>query len=365
MQFKVFSAPRLHEALAQVRQEFGPDAVILDRNEEKSASGDSLWRVHAALDPESEEKEAVKQPVISKEVAKPSVNAPMPHHLEASMLRLEKIASNLGNRDADEYRQSIIKPSVRDAFDHLLDMGVSILNAYEMADDYARHYPVAMPTLQWSERISPRQQRTVMLLSGPSGAGKTLLAAKLATHYSLKGVAVSLMTTDADRMGGSDVLRSYAAILGAPFTVIRSQEDAEQAVLASKSAQLVLIDSEGWNIRHASGLRKQMELWDALGCTHRLLVMPASMDESDGVEMLKRAQAMQISQIAFSKLDETLTPGKIVNWAEASRIPMSYCTFGPEVPDQMGWLTPKSLTAILIKHHRQQQEEEQSEEVIA
>jgi flagellar biosynthesis protein FlhF len=106
-----------------------------------------------------------------------------------------------------------------------------------------------------------------------------------------------------------------------------------------------------------------MKLWDILTCTHRVLVMPASMDESDGLVMLKRAQGMAMTQIAFSKLDETLRPGKIVNWAEASRMPMSYCSFGPEVPDQMGWLSPKALTAILVKHYRQQQDEIEEERI--
>ncbi|MDQ7003292.1 MAG: hypothetical protein Q9N02_11525, partial [Ghiorsea sp.] len=127
----------------------------------------------------------------------------------------------------------------------------------------------------------------------------------------------------------------------------------------TKTAQLVLIDSEGWNNRHASVLRSQMALWDSLACTHRTMVMPASLDEADGLMMLKRAQAMNMTQIAFTKLDETSRPGKIVNWAEASRMPMSYCSFGAEVPGQMGWLSPKALTAILVKHHKQQEEFEE------
>jgi len=350
MQIKVFSAPRLHEALAQVRQDLGPDAVILDRLEERSASGDSLWRVHAALDdekPEHRDETSVTPPAI-----------------EATMLRLEKIAASLGDRDADQYRQAIVKRRVKDAFDHLLEIGVSPTNAFEMADDYAKHLPVSMPTLHWATRINPQKERAVIMFSGASGAGKTLLAAKLATHYSLKGISVSLMTTDADRVGGSDVLAAYAAVLGVPFSVIRNQHDAQVAYAESKSAQLVLIDSQGWNLRHAAGLRKQMELWETLKCSHRILVMPASMDEADGLEMLKKMPSMQMTQIAFSKLDETQSPGKIVNWAEASRMPMSYCSFGPEVPDQMGWLNPKALTALLVKHHRQHQEEHE-EEVIA
>ncbi len=352
MQIKSFSAPRLHEALALVRQELGPDAVILDRTESKDQQNNAVWSVHAALDTEA------KNVTLPRHQQDTSSNS-----LEASMQRLEKIAVSLGNRDVEQYRQAIARKPVRDAFDHLLGMGVSAVNAFEMAEDYAKQSPIAMQALKWSKRINPQLERTVILFSGANGAGKTLLAAKLATHYSLKGVAVSLMTTDTNRMGGSDVLRSYAAILGVPFHVIRHEEDANQAKLESKSAQLVLIDTEGWNNRHASGLRQQMKLWETLGCTHRILLMSASMDESDGLAMLKRAQGLGLTDIAFSKLDETSRPGKIVNWAEASRMPMSYCSFGPEVPDQMGWLTPKALTAILVKQYRLQQDDSEEETI--
>ncbi|OIQ00719.1 MAG: hypothetical protein AUK35_02420 [Zetaproteobacteria bacterium CG2_30_46_52] len=344
MQIKVFTATRLHEALAMVRQAFGPDAVILDRIENKTATGAKEWRVHAALDidmPESKPQKVAAQDLSASK-------------LEASMKRLERIAASLGNRDGEQYRQSLSKPSVQDAYDHLLSMGLSPVIAYEMAEDYAQQKPVMMASLFWSEPIVVQKKRSVVLLTGPSGAGKTLLIAKLATHYSLKGIKVHLMTTDTNRMGGSDVLRSYAAILGVPFSVIRNEQDAKTAKTSSKSAQLVLIDSEGWNNRHASGLRNQMELWQTLACTHRILLLPASMDESDGLQMLKQAQGAHMTQIAFSKLDETLRPGKIVNWAEASGMAMSYCSFGPEVPEQMGWLTPTALTALLVKHYRQQ-----------
>ena len=357
MQIKVFSAPKMHEALALVREDFGSDAVILDRIEAVNAQGEKEWRVHAALDTELED--AVKKTA----VAKPAVDEAVQANLEASMQRLEKIAASLGNRDVEQYRQAISKAHVQVAFDHLLAMGVSAINAFEMADAYAKHQPVTLGTLRWAKAFSAKQERRVVLFSGPNGAGKTLLAAKLATHYSLKGISVVLMTTDTQRIGGSEVLNAYAEVLGIPLFIIRNQEDAKQAHEATKTAQLVLIDSEGWNNRHASVLRSQIVLWDSLGCTHRTMVMPASLDEADGLAMLKRAQAMAMTQIAFTKLDETTRPGKIVNWAEASRMPMSYCSFGAEVPGQMGWLSPKALTAILVKHHKQQQEDFEEESI--
>ncbi len=356
MQIKSFSAPRLHEALAMVRQDLGPDAVILDRTESKLESGVSVWNVHAALDyEESPRPNTVKDSSVS--------------NLEASMQRLEKIATSLGNRDAEDYRHAMPNKTVRDAFNHLLGLGVSAVNAFELAEDYAKQAEINMLTLAWAAPLNLKKNKEVILVSGASGTGKTLFIAKLATYYSLKGVSVALMSTDTNRLGGTAVLSSYAAILGVPFSELHCQENIIQAQQESKAAQLVLIDTEGWNNRHASGLRQQMKLWDDLACTRKILLMSASMDESDGLAMLTRASGLGFTDIAFSKLDETSKPGKIVNWAEASRMPMSYCSFGPEVPDQIGWLTPKALTAILIKQYKQQLDEQelrkQGKEMIA
>jgi len=150
-----------------------------------------------------------------------------------------------------------------------------------------------------------------------------------------------------NRMGGTEILKAYADILGVPFYTARSDAEIDQALEATKSAQLLLVDSEGWNIRRAGGMRKQRSLWDRVPATHRVLVMPANMDEMDGMEMLAKAGGLEVSQLAITKLDETSRPGKIVNWGAAFGIPLSYCSFGPEVPEQMGWLTPQALTSIL------------------
>jgi len=50
MQIKIFSAPKLHEALAKVRQGYGSDAIIMDRHKSIDENGEPVWHVHAARD---------------------------------------------------------------------------------------------------------------------------------------------------------------------------------------------------------------------------------------------------------------------------------------------------------------------------
>jgi len=343
MQIKIFTAPRLHEALALVRQGLGPDAIVLDRMEGVDRDGEKVWHVHAALDEEEQPRQKNDRAV----KPKPEPEASHIHKMEASMHRLERIVEGLGRKEEENLRHAMSDKATQEAFDHLVDLGVAPAYAFDLAEDYAKHEPVGASMLHWGDRIKPANKPVVMLLAGPSGAGKTLLAAKLATYYSMRGVRVGLLSTDVERMGGADVLKSYADILGVPFATLRGVDDASDALKLVDSAQLLLVDTEGWNIHRLSRMRKQSEVWDALHCTHRVLVMPANMDESDGMELLLAAEAFQMGEIAFTKLDETSRPGKIINWAMSSKFRLSYGVFGPEVPGQMGWLTPKALTALL------------------
>jgi len=363
MRIKIFTAPRLHEALAMVRQEMGPDALILDRQQSKAANGDTLWHVHAALDEASERIQPAvatrsadeDQQAASIAPAAPqmahSASLPRSNSTDATLQRLERIVEGLGNRESDSLRQALTQPDEQDAFDHLMQLGVSASHAFDMAADFANKKPLGQKNMLWGTRIKPGQQRSTLLFSGPSGCGKSTLIAKLAAHYSMKGIRVALLSTDTERMGGTDMLKAYAATLGIDFFPVRKAADSEHILHRTDSAQLLLIDTEGWSPRRDASLKRQTEIWDALGGNRRFLLLPANMDEEDGMQQLKHPAVAQVTDIAFSRLDETQKPGKIINWSFASALPMSYCSFGPEVPEQMGWLNARGLTTLLSSHH--------------
>ncbi len=368
MRIKVFTSPQLHEALAMVRQELGPDALILDRQQSKSADGGALWHVHAAIEQPQEsvgETEQHKTEAPKHTTAASPTNAAAtanaqrtdthqqpdaaPH--DATLHRLERIVEGLSNQQCSTLRQALTERSEQEAFDHLLNMGVAGCHAFDMAGDFANKQPLGKNTLLWASRIQPRDHN-ILLFNGPSGCGKTTLIAKLAAHYSLKGIRVALVSTDTEKMGGLESLKSYAATLGIPFHPLRKSPDAEKILAQEKSAQLMLIDTEGWSPNRDANLKRQFALWNAMHCTRRLLMLPASMDEEDGMQQLNHRIVATMSDIVFSKLDETARPGKIVNWGIAASLPLSYCSFGPEVPEQMGWLTPQALFTLLAKDVR-------------
>jgi flagellar biosynthesis GTPase FlhF len=344
MRFKVFSAPSLHEALARIRREMGPEALILDRRQTRDADGKSIWHVHAALDHASAAAPEGPQ-------ARPA-QTPQNNIADATVKRLERIVKGLSSRETSSLRASLSNGREQVAFDYLISLGISASHAFDMASDFSSARAMGAKTIRWASRIDPEQGRNTLLFTGISGAGKTTMIAKLAAHYSMKGVRVAMLSTDCERIGGLEALAAYASTLGIPFFPLRQVAQVENIRSQIQTAQLMLIDSEGWSPRRDGGLKRQIRLWDAMDCTRRFMVLPANMDEEDGMQQLARLTTSKITDIAFSKLDETERPGKIVNWAITAGLPMSYCSFGPEVPEQMGWLTPQSLTTLLGRHNR-------------
>jgi len=343
--------------MALASKQLGPEAVILDRKKSKDALGNEIWQVHAALD------ESPAQGSASSQLRRGYGAVPVPERaakatpevaldqklLQGSMQRLERLVSGMERHEAAQLRLSLDEPHAQVGFDRLLAKGVAPGFAAELAAEFAQGGAVGKQQMQWSKGIDPTKRKVTLVLVGPSGGGKTTLAAKLATHYSLKGVRVALVSTDVDRIGGSDLFRNYADVLGAPFAPLRGAEDMAKVQEQIASAQLVLVDTAGISPRPSSATRQAKQLWNGFADATRVMVLPANLDEADGESLLAQARGLGVTHLALSKLDESNRCGKVINWAIPSRLQLCYCSFGNEIPGQMGWLTPKSIAALLAK----------------
>jgi len=344
---RVFTAPRLHQALSLVRKEFGPEALILDRYQGVDEAGEKNWQVRAALDTPastSHTRPAVK----STSPASPDIDNSM--RMQTSMQNLERIVHGLGRKESDILRSELKNDAECQFFDMMLECGVNALHASEIAPSMAQKHRATANCLRWGKRLDPQNERQIVLLSGPAGAGKTTMIANLATHFSLKGVEVALISTDTERMAGLESLSAYAEVLGIELHVLRHPDDAGKIFKKTESARLLLIDSEGCSQTSRRAYLRQAQLWRLLSPNRHMMLLPANLDEADGFALLNAAANWNLTDLLTSKLDETSRIGKVVNWAAVARLPLSYCSFGPAVPDQLGWLNPTTLASLLSKN---------------
>lgn len=178
----------------------------------------------------------------------------------------------------------------------------------------------------------------VVALVGPTGVGKTTTVAKLAAQYARKHGAeqVALISTDTFRIGALDQLSTFGRIIGCP---VRQAKDSEELALLLKqfaNRSLVLIDTAGMSqrdVRLAEKLAALMQ--DSLVKIKSYLVLSATAQARVMQESVEHFKRIPLSGCIFTKLDECLSLGEIINAALQNALPVCYLTNGQRVPEDI------------------------------
>ncbi|MFM9971115.1 MAG: flagellar biosynthesis protein FlhF [Burkholderiales bacterium] len=198
----------------------------------------------------------------------------------------------------------------------------------------------------------------VYALVGPTGAGKTTTAAKLAARCVMKFGAQSLglITTDNYRIGAQDQLRIYGKILGVPVFIAQDAAELELAIGAYAGKHLVLIDTIGMGQRDAR-LAEQHALL-CLPSVRRLLLLNATC-QSDTLDDVVRAYGGAMNTSAprravlhgaiLTKLDEAIKLGGVLDVVLRHKLRTHFMSNGQRVPEDLHPANAKLLAHRALK----------------
>ncbi len=335
MQVKVFINESLAGALAQARDELGPDALIISRDRVCNEQGEKVWHIHAAVE------------LPAKQSGEASVH---PAGINQALVRLEHLVTSIESQQHAGLRDQLTTAQQRHAFDSLLRGGVHPSFAIETAQLMCSNQLDQAPFLQWANRLEATQSCQTVAFVGTTGAGKTTLLCKLASWFKRRhNSRMAFITTDHDRIGGQAVLRQVADILDAEFHEVRELSETEQFVAARReNLDYIFVDTKGFGAEEAttSFLEKVLNI---LCCDRCMLVMPVTIDEIDAGCVYERLRHLPLSELAVTKLDEGVRPAKAINFAANFNLPFSYCSSGASVSEGLGWLSPDALSSMLTK----------------
>lgn len=377
MKIKRFFASDIRQAIKMVREELGPEAIILSNrqvdggieivsaidydesilNNNNSRPRKESYQENINTSSTVPSREAPKNtrrnnsspkkppPVISNEPTLIEVR----QELKSLRALLENQLSGLAWSEME--RRS---PMHAELLKRMVRMGLSASLCQDIANSISPHEDISHLWYQAQELLANKIPDTnddilndggVIALIGSTGVGKTTTVAKLAARYALRHGSrhVALITLDNYRIGAVEQLRAYGRILDIPVRVAAKGDDLSKLVEDFYDRRLVLIDTAGMSQRD-SHLEQQLDVlrrdrswlksYLVLSTTTRL----SSMEEV--VSVYKKAN---LAGCILTKLDETTSLGSALSTVIHHQLPVAYVCDGQRVPEDMDTARSDSL----------------------
>jgi len=294
---RTFLASSMSAALARVRAELGDDAVILGSTE--TASG---VEITAAIEPGAGTAEAAPDDGLGGDA--------------------EFLLQSMAFHGAPLHLNEAICRSAAE-----LDRGDLLTSLTAGLDRSFRFQP-----------LSAQSIRSVALV-GPPGAGKTVIAAKLALEAALASVPLKIATTDIERPGGENRLTELARIIENPPVRLNPERRLDHSGAR-------LIDTEGVNPFSAYDMARLTETI-RINDAEPILVLPAGGDPYEYEDIAHAFVDVGVTQLIVTRLDTARRLGGLLAAGSAG---LSFAGAGasPVIADGIHNLGPVALARLLL-----------------
>lgn len=289
MRLKLYRAPDVAAAMAQVRADLGPDTLILATR--RVADGVELTAALETLAPEP-------PPVVD------------------------------AAREAALAWHGVAAPLAARLMDGPLDQALGA--------------ELPFRPLQLGPGAAP------LLLVGPPGAGKTLTAARLAARLVLAGESPLAITADGQRAGATEQLAAFTRLLGLTLVVASNPVTLARALARRQGGSPVLIDAPGGDPFDPAYQDLLCGLATTAGAT-MVLVLPAGLDVNEAADLAGAFAELGTSSLIPTRLDLARRLGAVLAAAEAG-LALTEAGVGSGVADGLAALTPADLARRLLIH---------------
>jgi flagellar biosynthesis protein FlhF len=193
------------------------------------------------------------------------------------------------------------------------------------------------------------EQQHRIALVGPTGVGKTTTLAKIAADYlSNYSNSIALITIDTYRIAAVEQLKVYGEIMHVPVDVVLTPLQLEQAITRHQDKELILIDTAGRSPRDTLSIDELATfLHPDLGVTKHL-VLSATNREEELAETISRFAPLGIDRTIFTKVDECINLGIILNTQIHNSSPLSYITNGQRVPEDLFQADSRKIAELIM-----------------
>jgi flagellar biosynthesis protein FlhF len=369
----------MHEALAMVRRELGPDAAVLHTREVQTRRWFGLVRGSRQIEvtasasvnvpsrlPRRSRAESYQAPPPSPPpVVAPPPPMAVPEDVKNQLNGLQNLVQELYRRTQSSGPRELPESLFR-LFTDLIDADLGEEMARELIErvrSEAAGGELADPLLLKARiarliesetrvtgpiRVTPGRRRLVALV-GPTGVGKTTTIAKLAAIYRLKEKRnVGLITVDTYRIAAVEQLRTYADIIDLPMQVVSTPREIREAVRRLDAMDLILMDTAGRSPRDEIRIQELKSFLTEAGADEVHLVLSSVAAARTLEQTAERFAAVGTTALILTKLDEATGLGNLLPLVRRSGLSLSYLTNGQNVPDDIEIAQPARVARIVL-----------------
>jgi flagellar biosynthesis protein FlhF len=195
------------------------------------------------------------------------------------------------------------------------------------------------------------EQGGAVALVGPTGVGKTTTVAKLAARFCLRygNRQLALITTDNFRIGAEEQLHTYGRILDVPVRTVNDEQSLNAALNLFSERRLVLIDTAGMSQRDVR-LGQQIGLLKRGNRPiHTLLTLAATTQEAALEHAIEAFAPARPSACVVTKIDEACSLGGLISTLSRHRLAMAFSADGQKVPEDIHVGRPYTLVSRAVE----------------
>ena len=180
-------------------------------------------------------------------------------------------------------------------------------------------------------------KRTVLMLVGIQGSGKTTNAAKLVRYLQKRGLKTGLVCADTYRPGAYDQLQQLAARINVPIYGDPKNKNpidiAQKGLKHFSNQDVVIIDTAGRHKEEKSLIEEMKMLEKTIKPDEVILVIDGTIGQQATVQAKAFHEATPIGSIFVTKLDGSGRGGGALSAVAATGAPIKFISTGEKIED--------------------------------
>ena len=375
MKIKKFVSNTLKEALNSIKAELGDDAIILStRSIEGNNKGKTYFEVVAGIDEVDthevgntsqnsgeDKKELAENDLIElrkkiqseremfektkKEVTKGKKQLITDEDTDA---KKESPESNTLPAVKKTLMENEVKPSIVNYILKEVEKQTQIVKNIDI-DSMVVSTISSLITTE-SFEVEKKKKPKVVSLVGPTGVGKTTCVAKLSLISKiLHKLDIGIISIDTFRLGAIDQIKVFSELSNIDLLVAYNEGEIPKLMKKFAKKDMVFVDTVGRSQANSAQLKEMAEMLVKIKVDETLLVLNSVSSTRNLIDVCRKFMIFGYSGIIFSKIDESVMFGNILNVTNEMNIPIKFLTNGQVIPDDIIAADSEYIAKLIYK----------------